>query len=372
MAAAMATVTRNFRLYAVTSVALAAAFVFVDILAIDKEGGQWGGVQWAQEVGSQVVFLAAAVAVVALQYASRRTVFAQAILGAGIALTSLFLWTDWWHAAFTLTATVAGHRDAATRQVRVAFDPSARLPTAPPDVSGGTHGIVDPVRIAIPVRVTGIPQGRELSSERVSVALRGPGGEAWSSGWRVSSMVAAVTNWRNMDEWLTADGTYWLSFDVPPGYFATVRDQPVRLQATLALSEFSSPEITHLSPKPRQYPVPNVGHCGLDTVHASFTMVSCVMPFENRAAVDFRIQPRNGGEAFELSGCCTISYVPFNTSGHFSLWGDVGSMPSGRQQLSPDDDVSIEMRRPVSFFEREIVIPDVVMTRYVPRWTEHQ
>jgi hypothetical protein len=374
VAGALAAVTRSFRQYAVASLAVFAAFTFVETWKVNTDGGQWEGVQWAQEAASQIVIVAAGAVVFGLQYTGRRTVLSRSILGAGLVVTSLLLWTDWWHAAFALTSAVKGPPDQASKQIRVAFDETASPPpdlNRPLDGSAMPFRIGAPVRIAVPVRVTGVPSGRELLSERVSVTLQGLGGAAWNSGWRVSNELSERTIWRNSDEWLTGDGTYWLSFDVPAAYFERVKDEPVRVLASVALSEFTSPAVTHLPAKPRQFPVPGLGHCSMDTINREFTMVSCVVPFQNRAAVDFRIQPHTGA-SWELSGCCTISYVPFETGGHFSLWGDVGSMPSGTKRLSPDDAVSIEMRRPVSFFERGVGIGNIHLARYEVRAREGQ
>lgn len=35
-----------------------------------------------------------------------------------------------------------------------------------------------------------------------------------------------------------------------------------------------------------------------------------------------------------------------------------------RPSLSPEDTVSIEMRRPISFFERHFEMPDILLARY--------
>jgi hypothetical protein len=276
MAGAFAAVTRSFRLFAVTSLAVIAAFMFVDVWRVNTDGGQWEGVEWAREAGSQVVILAAAAMVLGLQYTARRTALSRSILGAGIVVMSLLLWTDWWHAAFALTSAVKGRPDEASQEVRVAFDETASPPPAP---NRPLYHLPGPVRIAVPVRVTGVPRGRELSSERVSVILQGLGGATWNSGWRVSSLLSDHTSWRNSDEWLRDDGAYWLSFDVPTAYFERVKDEPVRVLAAAALTEFTGPAVTDLPAKPRQFPVPGVGHCSLDTIHQAFTMVSCVVTF---------------------------------------------------------------------------------------------
>jgi len=121
--------------------------------------------------------------------------------------------------------------------------------------------------------------------------------------------------------------------------------------------------VTELPIRPREYPVPGAGHCGVETIVA-YTTVSCVAPFERRVATDFRMLPHNGGQRWETSGCCTVSYGPLKVDGNFSVWSEVGSIPSGPEQLLPDDQVAVEVRRPLSHFEREIAIGDIRLARY--------
>jgi hypothetical protein len=140
-----------------------------------------------------------------------------------------------------------------------------------------------------------------------------------------------------------------------------VKDRSAKLRIAIALSEFTTPAITRLPARPRQYPVPGVGHCSLDTIYKTTTRVSCVAPFEPKSAVDFLIQSHTGGKPWP-SFRCAVWYAPIGTLGSFSAWTEAGSMSA--EYLSPKDAVSIEMRRPVSFFEREISIADIQLSPY--------
>jgi hypothetical protein len=357
-AAAVAAVTRNFRQYAITSLATGAILLFLLIFSANEEGGQWGGFDWVRDGAVSLVFLSAMAAVLAVMYTSRRTLVARLIGGIGLFVFLLLMVANFgWRQAFAVTAALAGSPDEAARRIQVTFDASAG--SAVPQPESVRHA----VRVAIPVRVAGIPPGRQLMSERVSIAIRTPGATTWKTGWRYRNELAKRTVWRNSNDWLQEDGPYWLSFDLPTAYFERVKDKPASLLVNIALSEFTDPAVTELPIRPREYPVPGVGHCGVETIVA-YTRVSCVAPFERRVATDFRIQPHNGGQRWETSGCCTVSYGPLKVDGNFSVWSDAGSIPSGPEQLLPDDQVAVEVRRPLSHFEREIEIRDIRLARY--------
>jgi hypothetical protein len=100
-------------------------------------------------------------------------------------------------------------------------------------------------------------------------------------------------------------------------------------------------------------------------------MFSCVTPFERKAAVDFHVQPANGGLAWRVDGCCMQSYGPFATGGRLSVWADTGLMSTGSAHLAVGDRISVEVRRPVSFFQREIWMERIKLGQYQPLTDHH-
>ena len=218
------------------------------------------------------------------------------------------------------------------------------------------------MRVALPVQITEIPPGRQLISERVSITIQAPGARAWSSGWRRTNELAARTKWRDVPDWLAADGSFWLAFSVPLAYFDDVKDRPSSVRAEIALSEFAAPVTTKFPVRPAEYRLPEVTQCSLNTAR-SYTTVNCVTPFAYHVTTGFRIQSHLGVVTEELPRWGAASYAPVSFHSSFGAWASVG-FSFGPQELSTDDYILVDMRRPLSHFKRAIKIDAVQLGRY--------
>jgi hypothetical protein len=132
--------------------------------------------------------------------------------------------------------------DEAAQHVRIAFEPAGGYT----QVSAVRPGSM---RVAVPVQITGIPKGRQLSSERISITASSSGVPNWRSPWLETSEIATHTDWRNSDDWLAVDGLYWLSFDIPTNELDHLRSRLTDLRADVAFSLFTTPAITKLPAK---------------------------------------------------------------------------------------------------------------------------
>ena len=353
VAAAFASVTRSFRQYAVTSLVVFVVAGFLLVNQLNSPGGQWMGVQWVSEIAGQLALLLGGVMVLAIQYRLRRTGVARLAMGATVVTVLLLLCGPWWHTAFAVTAAVGAHEAGASR-IQIDFEPPPNRAAEHSDENYGSE------RVALPVRITGIPNGHQLTSERLMVTVEAAGTEEWHSAWQANSTVANHTDWRHSEDWLAVDGSYWLSFDIPTAELDRVRGKRANVRADVAFSLFSAPAITRLPPRPRAYPVPDAGHCTLEQT-PQFRRLSCVNPFQNRVSLNLRVPPHGGGQPRLVSFCCEISYSPLPAVGLFSVW-TWGSMAA--EGLSDDDEISVEVRRPMSFFERHLVIDAIPLTRF--------
>jgi hypothetical protein len=242
VAASFAAVTRNFFTYFLTSLAVFAAAGYLLAKQVNSPGGQWMGVQWVAEIAVQLTVLLGGLTVLTLQYYAHRTGFARFALGITVAATMLLLFLPWWHAAFAITAATGVHGDEAAQHVRIAFEPAGGYT----QVSAGRPSSM---RVAVPVRITGIPKGRQLSAERISITASSSGVPNWRSPWLETSEIATHTDWRNSDDWLAVDGLYWLSFDIPTNELDHLRSRLTDLRADVAFSLFTTPAITKLPAK---------------------------------------------------------------------------------------------------------------------------
>jgi len=361
LAASLASVTRGFRQYILTSLAVG-AIVVSSIIRVPGNGGiDWGGVEWARTWALQLELLAGGIVVLTLQYAWRRTLGARLVLGGSLIMGLLVLSLGWYHYAFALTAALGPGQDASP-QVGVAFDAAA----SPAGVARRQIGSGPPsVRVAIPVRVAGIPHGRELVSERLSAILQAPSAGRWNSGWQARSELAQRSDRSDSGGWLAQEGPNWLGFSVPTDFFERVKDTPASLRVRVAFTLFTSSASTTRSPNPRAYRVPGAGDCTLERILPTREpYLGCVAPFERSAAVGFRVRNAGGNTVWEASGCCVMSYGPLPTVGLFSVWHYNGVMGTGPAQALPGGEVSIEVRRPVSHFERELEIGEIHLARY--------
>lgn len=360
LALSLAAVMRSFRQYALISVMLFAAMSFYLSQIVQDP---WGGVEWVREAASGLVTTVAAIAVLAVQYTNRRTRLAQVILASGLIAALFAMSPAGWRLAFALTSAISGREPASS--VAIAFDPSLT-----PEVLSATDQVdFKPtfLRVAIPVRITGIPPGHELISERVSADVQAPGVAEWNSGWLSMNLVAPRGEWSSADEWLTHDGAYWLSFNIPGPYFQKIKDKPANLGLAVAFTMVTSPAVTILPPDPRMYPVAGAGHCSVAVVQ-NRRMFGCVTPFERKVAIDFGVQPADGGVEWRADGCCMQSYGPVPVSAKFSVWSDTGLISTGSARLAPGDRISVEVRRPVAFFQREVTLEKFILGKYPPRF----
>jgi hypothetical protein len=356
----VAVVTRNFRDYCFASVSAFAVVFFSLESFVRIDENQWGGVEWARDLVVQLTCLTLGVAVLTIQYRSRRTTLARVVIGFFAAILALFPAFGGWRQAFALTAALAREPQAGAR-VRIAFDPAGGPPSHIETLAGEQ---TPRARVAFPVQLAGIPPGRQLSSERVSATIQAPG-SSWTSGWTYSNEVAGRTVWRNIDDWLAQDGRYWLSVSIPAAWYQKTKEQPVDLYVRVAFSLFSDPQATMLPPRPQMYFVPDVGLCTMETITQSPNpLLGALMPFQRHVAAEARVQPRDGGAAWRASSCCMMSYAPVPAAGTFSVWADTGFMPAGPEHFLPDDMVSIATRRPLAHFERDIEIRQIRLARY--------
>ena len=356
----VAVVTRNFRGYCFASVLGFAVVFFAQEYFVRIDENQWGGVEWARDLSVLLTCSTLGAAVLTVQYRSRRTTLARVVIGMFAAIIALFPAFEGWRQAFALTAALAREPQAGSR-VGIAFDPAA----SPPPHEETLGGEAAPrARVAFPVQLTGIPRARQLSSERVSAIIQSMA-SSWTSGWTYTNEVAGRTVWRNLDDWLARDGSYWLGVSMPVDWYESTKDQPVDLHVRVAFTLFSDPQVTELPPHPRMYFVPDVGILTMETIKQSPNpLLGALIPFQRHVAADARVQPRKGGAAWHASSCCMMSYASLPVAGAFSVWADTGFMPAGPEHFSPDDVISIETRRPLAHFERDIEIRQVRLARY--------
>lgn len=304
----------------------------------------WGGLEWFRTTVVAVLALAASAAILLVQYVRRQTRLSRGILAAALLIGVFLAWMPGWHMAFALQTRLGGQHVADT-VARIAFDPARDPRTRPTDGSEWPGQNV--YGIAIPVRITGIPDGMALYSDRATVSVETPAGRRWNSGWDSLNRLFRALGRRgaSMEEgrFLPGDGEYWLYLNIDRSFY-----RPVHLHASVALTLLSAERIAPLALREGAQAVSNDGFCWA-TSRILLVETACSWPVRTPARSEFRSRP--GGTSLGLRSPVG-SYGPYPTS--VGLWQWAGQVVTTDPSFWGMDLVT---RVAVAHFERDLDIP---------------
>jgi hypothetical protein len=357
-AAALASITTG--LIEAVWVTLAAFVGFYVILLIQLSsrglaGFDWGGLEWFRTTVVATLVLATSAAILMVQYARRQTWLSRGILVAALLIGTFLMWIPGWHKAFALQARLSGQNVADTvARIALGSGRDPRTYTLPGQSGGWAGQHVE--GITMPVRVTGIPDGMALYSNRAIVTVATPDGKQWSSGWDSLNglfHVVATSSARTEGEpFLPGDGEYGLNLNIDQSLLRRAGSVPMPLHARVALTLLSREQTTPLAVREGAQAVSNDGFCWVTSHGRQFTM-ACSWPARMPASFGFRLQP--GGPDLwlaSLAGDKVGSYGPYPTSGGIWQWASrfitTDASPAG---------VDLVTRTAVAHFERELDIP---------------
>jgi hypothetical protein len=365
-AAAIAAVTATLAQFAWHSLGfLIGCYLMIWLLAgYVRTPMDWGGVDWVRSTMVAALVTTTAFAILLVQYAHRDTRASRCILVAAILILALSLWMPGWHAAFALQTSI-GPRRAEASAIRVSFDPARDPHTAP--AGGAFWG--NPLHLTpsfLPVRITGIPAGTELYSDRAAVTLTTSDGRTWSSEWDSLHKLMPFTNNRSAslqeEQFLSAYDECWQYLNIDSSFYAKLR-APVRMHITWAMTLFSQPEVTTLGRGLQT--VSGGGSCnGVQPV--------CVWPGQAPQVNSVRVRsiPTGVFTDFPLSAWGSsgdvAGYGPYPST--VSVWQTAFFQRWSTQVLQPPTEVSLRSRRAVAHFDRDldIRIDDSVWRRFCP------
>jgi len=143
------------------------------------------------------------------------------------------------------------------------------------------------------VRVTGIPQGMALYSERATVTVDAPARARWSSGWdslnALCSPLGRVLPLMEEERLLPGDGEYWLYVNLDGSFYNRIGSGPTHLHARMALTLLSREQISPLTPREGEQAVSNDGFCWITSLGRQPWM-ACSWPVRMPARFDFRLR----------------------------------------------------------------------------------
>jgi hypothetical protein len=123
------------------------------------------------------------------------------------------------------------------------------------------------VSLNIPLKVSGIEDGRAYQSDDVWLSIEGQNGLHWTSMWR-------AYGWK----YLPGTQSSWVGVDVSRAFYDQVKSSPVTLHLTFALTELRAGQATVIPLPAGKFPVPGVGICSPDITWDGLhiTGISCL------------------------------------------------------------------------------------------------
>ena len=329
-AAALAAVTTGLRQFIAALIAGCGAALMFALLqgALKTPDYQWGGVAWVLSAGMAILFLAIAAMVLSLAYLKRDITTARFVLAGGVLFCGLLPTFDLWPLAFQIQELLSPRPGEAAR-VGLCFD-AARHPAMGADAVPSLSG--DPVRVEIPIAVTGMPPDAELVCERVRASIT-MGAVSWNSGWRPDG------------EFLRGEPQQWEHLDIDRAALDRMRGQNVRLHIRAALTLLGPPSGTPVPIHSAHRYVPGIGFCS-----AQAQFVGCLTPFRHAALVTAREQTGLGGVS-NIMIQPDISYAPYAAGWGFDLWrSDIMAFTFNDVHAA---ELTFVSREPLAYIERE-------------------
>jgi hypothetical protein len=372
IAGALAAVTESLTQFlwgflALTAVVAASIAIGVNHLA----AGDWGPVEWFRAAAAGIVIAAAGIPVLLLQYRLRRTFLSRVILGAAVLLIAADPLGNAWHSAWALQGRRGSSRPDAL-PVRFSFDATAR-----PRMRYGNAPYFPGLRqegLYLPIRVSGIPNGAAVISERVAVTLEAGDGRRWRSGWTPAAAIAGTDPLADV-RLILADGPAWQYLDVDRAFYRAVKDAPVQIHVSIALVLLTDRRRGTLQANGRTERLPQDGICEVSQVpmlsrtirNFGNLVVLCAWPRPGPDRAYVRANSRASAIASPLlltagaSGPLSIDQ---------SVWQRGAAILSARADDRP---FTIETWRAAAWLERNFDISGVRLNDYVaPRPTDPQ
>jgi hypothetical protein len=217
------------------------------------------------------------------------------------------------------------------------------------------------IAIALPIRVTGIPDGMEVYSERVNVSLLAPGGAVWSSGLDDYNVIQdQALEPEAVDRRLPGKGEpYWLTANIDAAFYHEHGGEPIRVHATVAFTMLGQAQTTVVKRWGEPQAIAGDGICEFSKQETSVGAF-CISPLRRPALTVVRFDPLPPGYPIGL-----VSLDPPSGGrdlGGFGIWRVVqsGMMTAPREPFA----MSVEVREAVGHFERELDISAVRLKEF--------
>ncbi len=281
-------------------------------------------------VGYFVLFFCSILAVIILQYATRRTFRSRLLLEGGfVGMVAFGIASP---DAMLVNRAYPRLSASARPPVQLSLDPVrqayvSRTARTPKDIT-----------VIIPLLVSGVAQGTAVKTDNIIATIEAPNGVHWTSRWQATH----VENYLPSTERSTA------YFTVSKDIYEQVKSLPLTVRLTFALTQLQSGATTTVPLTTADFPVPSFGICSLSSfsvssLHCRFPMhrprlalVRSVLSKDRCRATpppNLRVSPVSPGPARSATNQPISVLPPSGSSGIFLT--KVGLLPQSEFLSKP-------------------------------------
>jgi hypothetical protein len=323
----------------------AVAAVFWELTVASTSTGTLSGVGWVRDSISLVAVLATAIAVLLVQYKTRRTAFSRCLALGGIVVSAIAFVAMPWPLAFSMQSHLSG-QSALGSSIQIglsgAFEETFWTPQLKPKVS-----------LHFPISVQGIPEGTEVQPDALSISLR-------SSDGRSTQLSAQDCGNLKRGSISSSDATIFAMCAADPIFFQAHLHQTITLRASLYLTLFGNAQSQTIPLSEEPANAPDGLQCYTDSVRAEWD-VYCRSAFRWPARLVYAKLGHTNANSFTQF----ISYSPFPASLNIdpieTRWASAyaaGPTPIVR-------DVTIIVEEPLAHLRRDFEARDVQLDQFI-------
>jgi hypothetical protein len=210
--------------------------------------------------------------------------------------------------------------------------------------------------------VTGIPDGMEVYSERIKIALHAADGAVWNTGLEADNVIQdRALELEAIYRRLPGKGEpYWLTANIDTSFYHDHGNEPVHVHATVAFTMLGRAQTTTVSRWGEPHAIAGDGICEFSKREATVGAL-CISPLRKPALTVIRFEPLPPGYP---NGLVSLDRPPTGSSdlGGFGIWrvSQNGTMTTPPEPFA----MSIEVRQTVAHFERELDMPSVRLKEF--------
>ena len=333
------------------------------------ESISWSGIGWVGETARFALSVAAATAILSLQYFRRKTLLSRCmVLFFGIALLSTQFIP--WKAAFAIEKKLSPKPGAGTSTV-VTFDPSLGKFQSPSGLGtsseqGRRYNLGEHTNVFLPLQVGGTHSDVFLLTDLVEVRLIGQGGKVAFHG-RGESLEFA-------DE--GANKTKYQEIQVPTSVYRDIKGEPVQVDLDYSLTLFGLRESYSIPALGGDERMPGFGWCETK-MNEGETVVElrCMHPGKVPTCAMLFLENETKGQRNPAMSSCHGDYSPYSgwyfgdNLAHFGAnipfrdASGLAKFPVDGPQL-PNSRVVIRVYEPEDHFTRSLVIPQIKLKEW--------